>query len=46
MEKKRRTFEKIGLVFRSPIRVEIVRELYQSSPQRPVELARSLRREA
>jgi len=42
MEKKRRTFEKIGLVFRSPIRVEIVRELYQSSPQRPVELARKL----
>ncbi|GEM_PF-6264418 len=43
MEKKRRrTFEKIGLVFRSPIRVDIVRELYRSSPQKPVELARKL----
>jgi len=40
-EKKKPIFEKVGLVFRNPTRVEIVREL-SSSSQRPVDLANKL----
>jgi DNA-binding transcriptional ArsR family regulator len=40
-EKKKPIFEKVGLVFRNPMRVEIVREL-SSSSQRPVDLANKL----
>ncbi|MEX2706713.1 MAG: helix-turn-helix domain-containing protein [Candidatus Freyrarchaeum guaymaensis] len=40
-EKKRRIFEKVGLVFRNPVRVDIVREL-SSSAQRPIDLARKI----
>lgn len=40
-EKKKPIFEKVGLVFRNPIRVEILRELSLSS-QRPVDLANKL----
>jgi len=40
-EKKKPIFEKVGLVFRNPMRVDIVREL-SSSSQRPVDLANKL----
>jgi len=40
-EKKKPIFEKVGLVFRNPTRVEIVREL-SSTSQRPVDLANKL----
>jgi DNA-binding transcriptional ArsR family regulator len=40
-EKKKPIFEKVGLVFRNPMRVEILRELSTSS-QRPVDLANKL----
>ena len=40
-EKKKPIFEKVGLVFRNPTRVEILREL-SSSSQRPVDLANKL----
>ena len=40
-EKKKPIFEKVGLVFRNPMRVEILREL-SSSSQRPVDLANKL----
>ena len=40
-EKKKPIFEKVGLVFRNPMRVEILRELSLSS-QRPVDLANKL----
>ncbi|MFX0075943.1 MAG: winged helix-turn-helix domain-containing protein [Candidatus Hermodarchaeota archaeon] len=39
--KKKPIFEKVGLVFRNPTRVEILREL-SSSSQRPVDLANKL----
>jgi len=39
--KKKPIFEKVGLVFRNPMRVEILREL-SSSSQRPVDLANKL----
>lgn len=40
-EKKKPIFEKVGLVFRNPMRVEILREL-SSTSQRPVDLANKL----
>ena len=40
-EKKKLMFEKVGLVFRNPMRVEILRELSFNS-QRPVDLANKL----
>ena len=40
-EKKKPIFEKVGLVFRNPMRVEILRELSLNS-QRPVDLANKL----
>jgi len=40
-EKKKPIFEKVGLVFRNPTRVGIVRELSTSS-QRPIDLANKL----
>ena len=40
-EKKKPIFEKVGLVFRNPMRVDILRELSTSS-QRPVDLANKL----
>jgi DNA-binding Lrp family transcriptional regulator len=40
-EKKKPIFEKVGLVFRNPTRVDIVRELSTSS-QRPIDLANKL----
>ena len=40
-EKKKPIFEKVGLVFRNPMRVEILRELSLSS-QRPIDLANKL----
>ena len=40
-KKKKAIFEKVGLVFRNPMRVEILRELSFSS-QRPVDLANKL----
>jgi len=39
--KKKPIFEKVGLVFRNPTRVEILREL-SSESQRPVDLANKL----
>jgi len=39
--KKKPIFEKVGLVFRNPMRVEILRELSLNS-QRPVDLANKL----
>jgi len=39
--KKKPIFEKVGLVFRSPVRAEILRELSES-PQRPIEIAENL----
>jgi len=40
-EKKKPIFEKVGLVFRNPMRIDIVRELSTSS-QRPIDLANKL----
>ena len=40
-EKKKAIFEKVGLVFRNPMRIDIVRELSTSS-QRPIDLANKL----
>ena len=40
-EKKKAIFEKVGLVFRNPTRIDIVRELSTSS-QRPIDLANKL----
>ncbi|MFX1305447.1 MAG: ArsR/SmtB family transcription factor [Promethearchaeota archaeon] len=40
-EKKKPIFEKVGLVFRSPVRADILRELSES-PQRPTEIAESI----
>jgi len=40
-EKKKPIFEKVGLVFRSPVRAEILRELSES-PQRPTEIAENI----
>jgi len=40
-EKKKPIFEKVGLVFRNPMRVDIVRELSTRS-QRPIDLANKL----
>ena len=40
-KKKKPIFEKVGLVFRSPVRAEILRELSES-PQRPKEIAENI----
>ncbi|UCD00725.1 MAG: helix-turn-helix transcriptional regulator [Promethearchaeota archaeon] len=40
-EKKKPIFEKVGLVFRSPVRADILRELSES-PQRPTEIAENI----
>jgi len=40
-EKKKPIFEKVGLVFRNPMRVDIVREL-STNAQRPIDLANKL----
>jgi len=40
-EKKKPIFEKVGLVFRNPVRIDIVRELSTNS-QRPIDLANKL----
>ena len=40
-EKKKPIFEKVGLVFRNPTRIDIVRELSTNS-QRPIDLANKL----
>jgi DNA-binding transcriptional ArsR family regulator len=40
-EKKKPIFEKVGLVFRSPVRADIMRELSES-PQRPTEIAENI----
>ena len=40
-KKKKPIFEKVGLVFRNPMRIEILRELSLSS-QRPIDLANKL----
>lgn len=40
-EKKKSIFEKVGLVFRSPVRADIMRELSES-PQRPTEIAENI----
>jgi len=37
-EKKKPIFEKVGLVFRSPVRVDIMRELSETA-QRPIDIA-------
>ena len=39
--KKKPIFEKVGLVFRSPVRADILREL-SDSPQRPIEIAENI----
>ncbi|MFB0563081.1 MAG: ArsR/SmtB family transcription factor [Candidatus Lokiarchaeia archaeon] len=39
--KRKKIFEKVGLVFRNPTRVDIVREL-QETPQRPIDLAEKI----
>ncbi len=40
-EKKKSIFEKVGLVFRSPVRVDILRQLSES-PQKPTEIAENI----
>ena len=40
-EKKKPIFEKVGLVFRSPVRADILRELSEA-PQRPTEIAENI----
>ena len=40
-QKKKPIFDKVGLVFRSPVRADILRELSQS-PQRPTEIAENI----
>ena len=40
-KKKKPVFEKVGLVFRSPVRADILREL-SVSPQRPTQIAGNL----
>lgn len=40
-EKKKPIFEKVGLVFRSPVRADILRQL-SDSPQRPTEIAENI----
>jgi len=40
-EKKKPIFEKVGLVFRSPIRADILRELSEK-PQKPIEMAENI----
>jgi len=40
-EKKKPIFEKVGLVFRSPVRADILRELSES-PQKPTEIAENI----
>ncbi len=40
-EKKKPIFEKVGLVFRSPVRADILRQLSES-PQRPTEIAENI----
>ena len=40
-EKKKPIFEKVGLVFRSPVRANILRQL-SDSPQQPIEIAKNI----
>ena len=40
-EKKKPIFEKVGIIFRNPVRADIMRELSES-PQRPQKLAESI----
>lgn len=40
-KKKKPVFEKVGLVFRSPVRADILRELSES-PQRPTQIAENI----
>ncbi|MBY8992783.1 MAG: helix-turn-helix transcriptional regulator [Candidatus Lokiarchaeota archaeon] len=40
-EKKKPIFEKVGIVFRNPVRADIMRELSES-PQRPQKIAENL----
>ncbi len=40
-KKKKPVFDKIGLVFRSPVRAEILKELSEE-PQRPISLAENI----
>jgi DNA-binding transcriptional ArsR family regulator len=40
-KKKKPVFEKVGLVFRSPVRADILKELSEA-PQRPKELAENI----
>ncbi len=40
-EKKKKIFEKVGLVFRSPVRADILRQLSES-PQKPTEIAENV----
>ncbi|MFX0034821.1 MAG: winged helix-turn-helix domain-containing protein [Candidatus Hermodarchaeota archaeon] len=40
-EKKKPIFEKVGLVFRSPVRADILRELSEN-PQKPIEIAENI----
>ena len=40
-EKKKPIFEKVGIVFRNPVRADIMRELSES-PQRPKQIAENL----
>ncbi|MFX1417937.1 MAG: winged helix-turn-helix domain-containing protein [Promethearchaeota archaeon] len=39
--KKKPIFEKVGLVFRSPVRADILRQLSEN-PQRPIEIAENI----
>ncbi|MFX1304021.1 MAG: winged helix-turn-helix domain-containing protein [Promethearchaeota archaeon] len=40
-EKKKPIFEKVGLVFRSPVRADILQQL-SDNPQRPIEIAENI----
>ncbi|MFX0000355.1 MAG: winged helix-turn-helix domain-containing protein [Candidatus Hodarchaeota archaeon] len=40
-KKKKPMFEKVGLVFRSPVRADILKELAES-PQQPIEIAENI----
>lgn len=40
-DERKKIFEKAGLAFRNPVRVEIIKELYES-PQRPIDLSKKI----
>ncbi|TXT58116.1 MAG: hypothetical protein BAJALOKI1v1_1750004 [Promethearchaeota archaeon] len=40
-EKKKALFEKVGLIFRSPIRADIMKEI-SSEPKRPIDIAENI----